>query len=126
MKRDDIIEYSLDNHHSEEEGAEIRKSIIKVTVILTSITIAEVLMGIFSMGWMGLKWEIIKYFFISLTIVKAGYIVLRFMHLGDERKTLKWTILGPYLLFISYLIFIALTEGIALHHMRQLFHGFWL
>ncbi|HAA01136.1 MAG TPA: hypothetical protein DCD96_05765, partial [Flavobacteriales bacterium] len=46
-----------------------------------------------------------------LTIIKAGYIVLVFMHLGDERKNLLWAILAPYGLFILYLIFICLTEG---------------
>ena len=33
------------------------------------------------------------------------------MHLGDERKNFKWVILGPYLLFIAYLIFICLSEA---------------
>jgi uncharacterized integral membrane protein len=33
------------------------------------------------------------------------------MHLGDERKSFKWVILAPYILFILYLIFICLTES---------------
>jgi hypothetical protein len=32
MERDDIIEYSLDAHHSEEQGVKLRKTIWKVTV----------------------------------------------------------------------------------------------
>jgi len=48
---------------------------------------------------------------IILTVVKASYIVLVFMHLGDERKNFKWVILGPYIMFILYLIFICLTES---------------
>ena len=38
MERDDLIEYSLDGHHSEEEGKAIRKKIWMVTLILTVVT----------------------------------------------------------------------------------------
>ena len=54
-------------------------------------------------------WPYVKIGFLVLTIVKAAYIVLVFMHLGDERKSFKWVILAPYILFILYLIFICLT-----------------
>ena len=30
MERDDIIEYSLDAHHSEEEGRKIRRTAVKM------------------------------------------------------------------------------------------------
>ena len=126
MERDDIIEYSLDAHHSEEEGTKIRKTVWFVTALLTAITVFEVFVGIISSGWIGIKWELVKYTFIILTIVKAGYIVLKFMHLGDERKSFKWVILAPYALFILYLIFICLTEALALYDIRQAFEGFWL
>ena len=36
-----------------------------------------------------------------------------FMHLGDEKKTLRYVILVPYFLFMLYLIFIALWEALA-------------
>jgi cytochrome c oxidase subunit IV len=35
-----------------------------------------------------------------------------FMHLGDEKKSLRYVILVPYILFILYLIFIALWEAL--------------
>ena len=113
MVRDDVIEYSLHAHHSEEEGKKIRKKIWKVTAILSIITLVEVLVGAFfpKDAVAGVTWEIIKYSYILLTVVKAGYIVLIFMHLGDERKTLKYMILVPYIIFILYLIFIVLTEA---------------
>lgn len=113
MVRDDIIEYSLHTHHSEEEGKKIRRKIWMVTLILSVITIVEVLVGAFfpkddvSPG----TWTVIKYAYILLTIVKAGYIVMIFMHLGDERKSFKYMVLIPYMLFILYLIFIVLTEA---------------
>ncbi|MCH2235776.1 MAG: cytochrome C oxidase subunit IV family protein [Crocinitomicaceae bacterium] len=113
MIRDDVYEYSLDGHHSEEEGVKIRKKIWFVTFLLSVITIVEVATGIFfpkasvSEG----AWIAIKYGYIILTIIKAGYIVMVFMHLGDEKKALKSMILVPYILFILYLIFICIMEA---------------
>ena len=120
MERDDLIEYSLHGHHSEDEGKLIRKKIWKVTIILTAVTVFEVLMGAFvkqygADGGDNSLWPYVKWTFIILTIVKAAYIVLVFMHLGDERKNFKWVILGPYILFILYLIFICLTESTYWH-----------
>ncbi len=111
MERDDIIEYSLYTHHDEDAGKKIRKKIIFVTILLTVVTIIEVALGAMikqdSAAWPYVKWT-----FIALTLLKAGYIVLSFMHLGEEKKILKYTILAPYIVFILYLIFIALTEGV--------------
>ena len=115
MERDDLIvndSYALNAHHSEEEGVKIRKKIVFVTVLLTLITAVEVAMGIFFKRSETFTWETIKWSFIFLTLVKAGYIVMIFMHLGDERKNLRNTILVPYLVFIIYLISIALTEAL--------------
>ena len=110
MERDDVYEYSLDTHHSEEEGKVLRKKIWKVTAILTAITVVEVLLGAFIKQHDSI-WTLVKYSFIAMTLVKAGYIVLSFMHLGDEKKSLKYVILVPYIIFIIYLIFILLTES---------------
>lgn len=112
MERDDIIEYSLHTHHDEAQGKNIRKKIWQVTGLLTLITAIEVIAGIF-FKQSSEYWQIVKWCFIVLTIVKAAYIVLVFMHLGDENKTLKYIILVPYFIFILYLIFIALWEGVA-------------
>ena len=112
MLRDDIIEYSLDAHHSEEAGKKIRKKIWVVTAILTAITIFEVAVGS-TIKQSSDYWWIVKILFIALTLLKAGYIVLIFMHLGEERKGLKYFILAPYFVFMAYLIFIALYEGMS-------------
>lgn len=111
MERDDIIEYSLDAHHSEAEGRRIRKNIWWVTGLLTLITVVEVVLGAYWRDWFPTWWESIKTFFIVLTMIKAGYIVAIFMHLGDERKSVRSVILLPYILFIVYLIFIAVWES---------------
>jgi len=117
MERDDVIEYSLYNHHDEATGKKIRKKIWITTLILTIITAVEIFVGVnYSKGIMEFSspgaWMGIKVGYIILTLTKAGYIVLVFMHLGDERKSFKWVILAPYILFIVYLVFICLTEGV--------------
>jgi cytochrome c oxidase subunit IV len=113
MERDDVIEYSLDTHHSEEQGKLIRKKIWKVTALLTVITAVEVLVGAY-IHQSSAIWQLVKWSFIAMTLLKAGYIVLVFMHLGEEKKTLRYIILVPYFLFMLYLIFIALTEALAI------------
>ena len=118
MERDDLIvndSYSVDANHDDSHGKAIRKKIWKVTIILTLITAVEVAMGIYFKRGNGMLWESVKMAFIIMTLVKAAYIVLVFMHLGDERKNLKWVILGPYMVFIAYLIFIAIKESLAIH-----------
>ena len=127
MERDDLVQdhkYSISANHDEAHGVEIRKKIWKVTGILTLITIVEVLIGAFikqydSTGGDNALWPYVKISFLVLTIVKAAYIVLVFMHLGDERKNFKWVILAPYILFILYLIFICLTESSYWHEVFQ-------
>tara|TARA_R110002050_G_scaffold87066_3_gene184628 strand:+ start:20184 stop:20552 length:369 start_codon:yes stop_codon:yes gene_type:complete len=115
MKRDDIIEYSLYTHHGEEEGVKKRKEIYKVTLILSVITFIEVTMGIVFGKALFLDnqavWDLIKIAYIGLTVVKAAYIVLVFMHLGDEKKPIRWIILGPYMFFLLYLLFFILVEA---------------
>ncbi len=111
MLRDDVIEYSLDAHHDEEAGRKIRKKIWMVTGLLTAITAAEVLLGALIKQGDTWSWFITKWTFVILTLLKAGYIVLTFMHLGDERKGMRYVILVPYILFILYLMFICLWEG---------------
>lgn len=115
MLRDDVIEYSLYNHHTAEEGVKKRKNIWKVTAILSVITLVEVLVGAFftrdSVGSDSWTWAFIKAGYIILTVVKAAYIVLVFMHLGDEDKTLRYMVLVPYIIFILYLLFIILMEA---------------
>lgn len=117
MERDDLIvdeSYARAAHHDEEHGRKIRKKIWMVTIILTAITIVEVGIGASIARGSG-SWTAVKWAFIIMTLVKARYIVLSFMHLGDERKGMKATILVPYIFFILYLLFIALTESTYLH-----------
>jgi cytochrome c oxidase subunit 4 len=124
MERDDLIvndSYSINARHGEEEGKKIRKKLYTVTAILTILTVFEIFMGVFFKRNGTFTWETIKLLFIVLTLVKAAYIVLIFMHLGEERKNLKYVVLLPYALFILYLIFIGLYEGLSVQEINNTF-----
>lgn len=120
MERDDVIEYSLDAHHGEEEGRKMRRTIWRVTLLLAVVTAVEVTLGAYWRHILPGSWHLVKWTFVVLTLVKATYIVMTFMHLGDERRNIRAIILLPYALFILYLIFIALWEGNYIHRMLQL------
>jgi len=111
---DQSYQYSKPHHRTPEQTRAVRKKILLVTLLLSVITIVEVLVGIkYSKSHVGAEsgtWTAIKYMYIVLTLVKAGYIVIVFMHLGDEKKSLRLTILLP-MLFVVYLIWISLYEG---------------
>ncbi len=116
MERDDIIEYSLDAHHSEEVGRQMRRKIWMVTGLLAVVTTVEVVLGAYWKTWFDLSaWNTIKWTYVVLTLVKATYIVMTFMHLGDERRNIRSIILLPYALFILYLLWIALWESNYVH-----------
>jgi hypothetical protein len=80
------------------------------------VTIVELIIGFQAKEW-GLLNEdrtssvTLKVLFIGLTIGKAFFIVFSFMHLGHEKKWMKWSILGPYMVFIVYLVFIIVGEA---------------
>ena len=112
MERDDLIEYSLQTHHDEDQGKKIRRKIWIVTLLLTVVTVVEVALGAM-IKQSSSYWWVVKIIFIVLTLLKAGYIVMTFMHLGDERKWLRNLILIPYFMFMLYLIFIAVYEALA-------------
>jgi len=115
MLRDDVIEYSLDAHHSEEAGRKLRKKIWTVTLVMAVITAVEVALGAYWKEWFPDSWERVKLGYVLLTLVKAYLIVSIFMHLGDERRNIRAIILLPYALFILYLVFIAIFESNYVH-----------
>ena len=55
--------------------------------------------------------------FLTLTIVKAFYIVAEFMHLKHEAKVLIWSILIP-IVFIVWLVVALMVEGTAIEFAR--------
>ena len=113
---DDYPQYEFMAHHSEEAGKAKRKKLWKVFWIMLAVTILELVIGSYA-SKLGLLNDdrtssiTLKFIFIGLTLLKAGFIVLSFMHLGDEKKAMKWTILGPYSVFILYLVWLLVQEA---------------
>ncbi len=106
---DNYPQYELMAHHSEEEGKKKRRKLWNVFWIMLGITLIELVVGFYNTHFSDIALKII---FIGFTIVKAGFIVLSFMHLGDEVKAFKYAVLVPFIVFIIYLVFIAdLGEG---------------
>lgn len=83
--------------------------------ILFILTTIEVLLGIFKPSFMlenrVIGVSLLNHTFIFLTILKAYYIVATFMHLGDETKSLQFSIVAPMWVLIPYLLFILLSEA---------------
>ena len=113
---DNYPQYELMAHHSEEEGKLMRRKLWNVFWIMLGVTIVELIIGSFAMKMGLLDGErhssfLLKVIFIGLTIAKAFFIIFSFMHLGGEKKSLRYSIIGPYMIFILYLVFIAVTEA---------------
>ena len=104
------------SHHTDVEGTESKsqiKRIWKIFWILLAITVAEVVIGMFFSHQM--PKALVNFFFLALTILKAGYIVSVFMHLGDEFKGFLVTVLIPLVLFVWFIIAFLADGGFWLH-----------
>tara|TARA_A100000164_G_scaffold249190_1_gene221807 strand:+ start:256 stop:639 length:384 start_codon:yes stop_codon:yes gene_type:complete len=85
-----------------------------VLIFLSIVTTVEVALGIIKpdilMGSF-LRMKILNWIFIILTLVKAYYIAWDFMHVRDERSSLKNAIVLPLVILIPYLAFILILEA---------------
>ncbi len=114
---DDYPQYELMAHHSEEEGKKKRRTLWNVFWIMLVVTIVELIIGFQAKEWGLLDSEdrtsttTLKIIFVGLTLLKAFYIIFKFMHLGDEKKWMRYCILAPYMAFILYLVFIIVGEA---------------
>jgi cytochrome c oxidase subunit IV len=86
-----------------------------VLVFLTIVTAVEVGLGITkpevltANTFIGMK--LLNWIFIVLTLVKAYYIAWDFMHLRDEKSSLRRAIVWTPIFLVGYLIFILLYEA---------------
>ena len=87
------------------------KQIIKVAIILGIITTFE-----FAIAFTLEAGTVKTIIFVLMTLVKAGYIIWEFMHLGHEVKGLKWMVVAP-VLFVIWLLVALLMEGSAIHNL---------
>jgi len=103
----------IHNQYVEEhEMPNAKKVIWRTFWILLIITVFEV-----AIAFSSLNKELLQWIFVTLTIVKAGFIVGYFMHLIHEKFSFRYSILLPFIL-IAYLIFIALKEGVYLNFVK--------
>jgi cytochrome c oxidase subunit IV len=103
--------------HDEAHGKALRKKLWMVFWIMLVVTLIELAIG----AWATSLGELNKeYLFIFFTVAKAFFIVFVFMHLGDEKNALKYVIIAPYTLFIFYLAFMAITEGVYSWHIKDI------
>ncbi|HEY1032182.1 MAG TPA: cytochrome C oxidase subunit IV family protein [Flavipsychrobacter sp.] len=104
------------SHHTDINSAESKKQvgrIWKVFWILLAVTVVEVVLGMFFSHAM--PKGLLAFFFLALTLFKAGYIVSVFMHLGDEVKSFMITVLIPLTLFVWFIIAFLMDGGFWLH-----------
>ena len=106
---DPFPNYEVLAQHDEAYGKTARKKLWRVFWLLLVVTIVEVVVGLIAPTY-GIPSWFLKVFFIGFTIVKAFYIVYKFMHLGHEERWTKWMIIAPFTGFILYFIFM-LTIG---------------
>ena len=87
-------------------GVLIFLSIVTAVEVALGITKPKVLTDNYLIGMKLLNW-----IFILLTLVKAYYIAWDFMHLRDEKSSLRRAIVWTPIFLVSYLIFILLFEA---------------
>jgi len=86
----------------------------KIFWLLLAITAVEVALGIVKPEFLLVQFagtSLLNLIFIGLTLVKAAYIVMYFMHLKFEETFLQWTIYLPVLILIPYFLLILIAEG---------------
>ncbi len=86
-----------------------------VLIFLTIVTAVEVALGITKpdalTGTTFLGMKLLNWIFIILTLVKAYYIAWDFMHLRDEKSSLRRAIVWTPIFLVAYLVFILLFEA---------------
>lgn len=86
-----------------------------VFILLSIVTIVEVVLGIIKPAVLidntFLAMKLLNWIFIILTLVKAYYITWDFMHMRDEKSSLRRSVVWTGVFLICYLVLILLIEG---------------
>ncbi|MRI02476.1 hypothetical protein GH721_18170 [Kriegella sp. EG-1] len=86
-----------------------------VLIFLSIITAIEVALGIVKPQFLThnyvLGMKILNWIFIILTLVKAYYITWDFMHMRDEKASLRRSVVWTPIFLVAYLLFILLVEA---------------
>ena len=86
-----------------------------VLIFLTIVTAIEVALGITKPEFLTdntfLAMKLLNWIFIILTLVKAYYITWDFMHMRDEKSSLRRSAVWTPIFLVAYLLFILLFEA---------------
>lgn len=86
-----------------------------VLIFLSIVTAIEVVLGIYKPAFLVktdfLDMKLLNWIFIILTLVKAYYITWDFMHMRDEKSSLRRAVVWTPIFLVAYLIFILLFEA---------------
>jgi cytochrome c oxidase subunit IV len=86
-----------------------------VLVFLTIVTAVEVALGITKPALLTdntfMAMKLLNWIFIALTLVKAYYITWDFMHMRDEKSSLRRSVVWTPIFLVAYLLFILLFEA---------------
>jgi cytochrome c oxidase subunit IV len=86
-----------------------------IFLFLSIVTVIEVAFGIIKPDFLidntFLAMKLLNWIFIILTLVKAYYITWDFMHMRDETKGLRRSVVWTAIFLICYLVLILLIEG---------------
>ena len=101
-------------HDSSHHGS-ASKRIWTVFGILSAVTIVEVGLGIIRPAFLIetdlFRMHLLNWIFIVLTLYKAYLITWAFMHMEQETKGLRRSVVWTGVFLACYLVFILLTEG---------------
>jgi cytochrome c oxidase subunit IV len=94
-----------------------------VLIFLSIVTTVEVVLGIFKPDFLVytnfLHMKLLNWIFIILTLVKAYYITWDFMHMRDEKGSLKKAVVWTSVFLILYLTALILIEGNYIYDVYQ-------
>ncbi len=112
----------MDTHMSYDDQ---KRLVIKGLIILGTITIVEVLIALTAKGHLlsgveftGAMHYVYVVFMIGFSLYKAYFIVYFFMHMANEVKGLRWSVLLPTLLLV-WVIISFFNEGNAWGRSRE-------
>ncbi|MCG8475888.1 MAG: cytochrome C oxidase subunit IV family protein [Cytophagales bacterium] len=72
--------------------------LLRIAMVVALITVVE-----FIFAYTVPKGMMLYSIFGLLTMLKAGFIIWEFMHLGYEHKVLKWAVIFPTVVFLAWL-----------------------
>lgn len=114
--------------HEAGEHVSHTKRIWKVFTLLSIVTIVEVAFGIWKPEFLNTKvayMKLLNWIFIILTIYKAYLITWAFMHMEEESKGLRRSVVWTAIFLMIYLSFILLNEGGYVFDVFQNGHKSW-